>query len=204
MSASAPRYFKSPSEFRAWLEQHHADASELLVGYYKRATGKPSMTWPESVDEALCFGWIDGIRRSIDEERYCIRFTPRRRGSIWSVVNTKRVAELTREGRMRPAGLKVFEERDPKKTQLYSFERETAAMPPAYERRFRANAKAWTYWQAAPPGYKRSVTHWLTSAKREETRERRLAALIERCAIGRKIAPLEPTPSARARKRKTR
>src|SRR5256884_1747481 len=132
------KFFKTPSDLRKWFEIHHASAPELWVGYYKKDSGKPSITWPESVDEALCFGWIDGIRRRIDEHSYSIRFTPRRRGSIWSVVNTKRVAVLAHEGRMHETGLKAFNERDPKKTALYSFEREAATMPPAYERRLKA------------------------------------------------------------------
>jgi uncharacterized protein YdeI (YjbR/CyaY-like superfamily) len=175
-------YFPSPAAFRAWLDVHHASRAELLVGFYKRATGKPSLTWPESVDEALCYGWIDGIRRSMDAERYTIRFTPRRRGSVWSRVNTRRGAALIAEGRMRPAGLAAFERRDPAKTGIYSFERETAAFPPAFLAEFRANARAWAYFNARPPYYRRVAVHWVTSAKREETRRRRLAQLIARSA----------------------
>src|SRR5687768_684145 len=173
-----PKFFRTPAEFRTWLEAHHADATELLVGFYKRGTGRPSITWPESVDEALCFGWIDGIRRRIDEERYSIRFTPRRRGSIWSAVNTRRVAVLARDGRLHPSGLRAFEARDPSKTNLYSFEREAAVMPAAYERQLRANARAWAYFSAAPPSYRRVATHWIMSARQEATRQRRLALLI--------------------------
>jgi uncharacterized protein YdeI (YjbR/CyaY-like superfamily) len=177
-SAAKPRFFKTPADFRAWLLKHHDTAPELLVGFYKKGSGKPSMTWPESVDEALCVGWIDGIRRRIDDDSYSIRFTPRRSGSIWSAVNTKRVAVLTRERRMRPAGLAAFEARDAKKTAIYSYERETAVWPPAFERQFRANAKAWTHFNAAPPSYRRLATYWVTSAKQEATRQRRLATLI--------------------------
>jgi uncharacterized protein YdeI (YjbR/CyaY-like superfamily) len=182
-----PRFFASAAAFRAWLERHHATAGELLVGFYKRGTGRPSLTWPESVDEALCFGWIDGVRRRLDEERYTIRFTPRRRGSIWSVVNTKRVAVLMREGRMREAGRKAFEARDPEKTGAYSFEREHAAFTPALERQFRANTAAWRYFEAAPPWYRRVTTFYVMSAKQEATRERRLARLVDSSERGEKI-----------------
>lgn len=187
-----PRFFRSAAEFRAWLERNHLTAQELLVGFHKRATGRPSMTWPESVDEALCFGWIDGVRRRIDEARYSIRFTPRRRGSIWSVVNTKRVAVLASEGRMREAGLQAFRGRDPKKTAVYSFEREHAAFPPELERKFRANAPAWRYFQSAAPWYRRVTTHWVASAKREATRERRLKQLIAASSRGSRIDLLKP------------
>lgn len=187
-----PRFFKSPAEFRAWLEKHHATAEELLVGFYKRSIGRPSMTWPESVDEALCFGWIDGVRRRIDDASYSIRFTRRRRGSIWSAANTKRVEALVREGRMHEAGLKAFRERDPKKTNMYSFEREHAAFPPALERLFRANQRAWTFFQTTAPWYRRVTTHWVTSARRDATRERRLQLLIDTSARGKKIDLLKP------------
>ena len=182
-----PRYFKTPADFRAWLEKHHSSAAELLVGFYKRDSRKPSITWPESVDEALCFGWIDGIRRRIDDERYSIRFTPRRRGSIWSVVNTKRFAALSRGGRIADAGRAAFEGRDPERTKLYSFERETATLPAEYERQLRANAKAAAYFAAAPPHYRKLAAHWVTAAKHEETRQRRLAELIDSSAKGEKI-----------------
>ena len=191
-----PRFFKSPAEFRAWLERNHAGARELLVGFHKRGTGRPSLTWPESVDEALCFGWIDGIRRRIDDERYSIRFTPRRPGSIWSLVNTRRVAALEREGRMHEAGLKAFRQRDPKRTGIYSFEREKpATFPPELERIFRANKDAWAYFESSAPWYRRVTTHWVTSAKQDATRERRLAHLIACSARGKKIDPMKPWKS---------
>jgi len=191
-----PRFFKSPAEFRAWLERNHAGARELLVGFHKRGTGRPSLTWPESVDEALCFGWIDGIRRRIDDERYSIRFTPRRPGSIWSLVNTRRVAALEREGRMHEAGLKAFRQRDPKRTGIYSFEREKpATFPPELERIFRANKDAWAYFESSAPWYRRVTTHWVTSAKQDATRERRLAHLIACSARGKKIDPMKPGKS---------
>ena len=186
-------FFPTPADFRAWLERHHATKDELLVGFYRKDSGRASITWPESVDEALCYGWIDGIRRRIDEASYSIRFTPRRRGSIWSNVNTKRVAALVKDKRMRPAGLKAFEARDPVKSGIYSFERETAALPPAYEKSFRANRTAWTFWEAQPPGYKRLAAHYVTSAKQEDTRKRRLDILIRDSAQGLRLAPLRST-----------
>jgi uncharacterized protein YdeI (YjbR/CyaY-like superfamily) len=190
-----PTFFKTPADFRSWLEKHHARADELLVGFYKRESGKPSITWPESVDEALCFGWIDGIRRRIDDIRYSIRFTPRRRGSIWSSVNTKRVAELTKEKRMRPAGVKAFAARDPKKTGIYSFERETATLPAEFAKVFRANTKAWKFWEAQPPGYRRLAAYFVTSAKQDETRRRRLDLLIRDSAKGLRLGIARPTRS---------
>lgn len=190
-----PTFFESAAEFRLWLEKNHATAAELLVGFYKRGSGRPSMTWPESVDEALCFGWIDGIRHRIDAERYSIRFTPRRQGSVWSVVNTRRVSALTRDGRMREAGLRAFRNRDRRKTKQYSFERATAALTPELERQFRANATAWKYFSAAAPYYRRVCTHWIVSAKQEPTRQRRLALLIDASARGEKIDLLKPRKS---------
>ena len=190
-----PTFFKTPADFRSWLERHHARADALLVGFYKKESGKPSITWPESVDEALCFGWIDGIRRRIDDIRYSIRFTPRRRGSIWSNVNTKRVAELIKDKRMRPAGVKAFEARDPKKTGIYSFERETATLPAEFEKAFRANTKAWKFWEAQPPGYRRLAAYFVTSAKQDETRRRRLDVLIRDSAQGLRLGIARPTRS---------
>jgi uncharacterized protein YdeI (YjbR/CyaY-like superfamily) len=190
VTESKPTFFETPAQFRRWLKKNHSRESELLVGFWKKETGRPSITWPESVDEALCFGWIDGIRRRIDEESYSIRFTPRRRGSIWSRVNIGRVAELTRAGRMEEAGLRAYEERDPKKSEIYSFEREQAELDPESERMFRANRVAWKFFQSQPPGYRKIVTHWIISAKRAETRARRLQTLIEDSEAGRRIAQL--------------
>jgi len=186
-----PTFFATPAEFRAWLERHHADRRELLVGFYKRGSGKPSITWPESVDEALCFGWIDGVRRSLGEDAYTIRFTPRQARSTWSAVNVKRAAELIDAGRMRPAGLAAYEARGDDRTAIYSYEqRRHAALEPDQERRFRAVPEAWDWFQARPPWYRRAAIHWVTSAKRPETRERRLQTLIEDSAAGRPIGPL--------------
>jgi uncharacterized protein YdeI (YjbR/CyaY-like superfamily) len=188
-----PITFERPEDFRAWLEQHHDSERELWVGYYKKGSGKPSMTWAESVDEALCFGWIDGIRKSIDAERYTNRFTPRRKGSNWSAINIRRVAALTREGRMHPAGLKAFEARREDRSGVYSYERrEEAVLDPAFEKRFRAKRKAWAFFEAQANWYRRAAIRWVMTAKREETRERRLGTLIEDSAAGRKVPPLTP------------
>jgi uncharacterized protein YdeI (YjbR/CyaY-like superfamily) len=192
-----PVFFATRAEFRSWLERHHADRRELLVGFHKKGTGRPSITWPESVDEALCFGWIDGVRRSIGDEAYTIRFTPRQARSSWSAVNVRRAGELIEEGRMTPAGLAAFEARGDDRTAIYSYEqRHAATLDDEQERRFRAAAEAWEWFQARPPSYRRAAIHWVTSAKRPETRERRLQTLIEDCAAGRNVKPLRP-PSSR-------
>jgi uncharacterized protein YdeI (YjbR/CyaY-like superfamily) len=184
-------FFPTPDDFRGWLAEHHASARELWVGFYKKATGRASITWPESVDEALCFGWIDGIRKSIDDEAYRIRFTPRRPGSHWSRVNLERVVVLIEEGRMAPAGLSAWEARDPEKSGRYSHERGTEeGLTEPQLRRLRSNRKAWAFWQAQPPGYRRLVAGWIASAKKEETRGRRLDTLIEDCANGLRIKHL--------------
>jgi uncharacterized protein YdeI (YjbR/CyaY-like superfamily) len=186
-----PMFFATPAEFRKWLKAHHATARELWVGFYKKGSGKRSITWPESVDEALCVGWIDGVRRRIDDEGYVIRFTPRKPTSIWSSVNTRRMADLIREGRVQPAGLKAFEMRSEEKSALYSYERrESAQFDEASEAQFRAQEAAWKFFQAQAPWYRRTITYWVTSAKKEETRQRRLAQLIEHCAHGRTMPQL--------------
>src|SRR5712691_2799868 len=178
-------FMASPAEFRAWLEEHYAEARELWVGFRKKGSGSPSITWPEAVDEALCFGWIDGIRKSIDDTSYTIRFTPRKRGSIWSDVNTARVHELTKLGRMHPAGLEAFAKRDAKRAGVYSYERRNAQLDPAYEQRLKANEKAWELFSARPPWYRRAAVSWVMSAKQEATRLRRLARLVEDSENGR-------------------
>jgi uncharacterized protein YdeI (YjbR/CyaY-like superfamily) len=195
-----PRFFATPAAFRTWLERNHETARELLVGFHKRGTGRRSITWPESVDEALCFGWIDGVRRSLGDHGYTIRFTPRRPTSAWSAVNVARVAALTKLGHMRPAGLRAFAARKPEKTGVYSFERSRAAtLPTPLEQRLRADRKAAAFFDSQPPWYRRTAIHWVTSAKREETRERRLAILIRDSAAGRTIPPLTRTPRKPAR-----
>ena len=181
--------FPAAPEFRAWLDAHHNSASELFVGYYRAGSGKAAMTYPESVDEALCYGWIDGITFKIDEEVRATRFTPRRRGSNWSAVNIAKIAELTTAGRMHPAGIRAFDERDRRKDAIYSYERQPQDLPPEAEARLRANPAAWTYWEGRSPSYRRAVTYWVTNAKQEGTRERRLAALIADSAQGRIVKP---------------
>ncbi len=183
------RFFPTPADFRAWLAANHTTAAELWVGYYKKGSGRPSITWPESVDQALCFGWIDGVRKSLDGESYAIRFTPRRAGSTWSEVNTKRAFELIDQGLMQPAGLAAFAVRDEDKTAAqYSYEARRQPLDPAYEAEFRADAVAWDYWQVQPAHYRHGATHWVMSAKREETRRKRLATLVADSAAGRWIA----------------
>jgi uncharacterized protein YdeI (YjbR/CyaY-like superfamily) len=184
-------FFKTPADFRAWLEKHHATQQELSVGFYKRDSGKPSITWPESVDAALCYGWIDGVRNSIDEVSYRIRFTPRKATSTWSAINVKRVAELTKLGLVHPAGVKAFEARKGDKTGIYAYEqRRNAKLPPAFEKQFRANKKAWEFFQSQPPWYRRTTTYRVISAKQEGTRLRRLAELIRDSELGQPIKEL--------------
>lgn len=187
-----PKFFATPDEFRAWLEEHHAQASELLVGFYKKGSGKPSITWPESVDQALCFGWIDGVRRRVDDRSYTIRFSPRKPTSIWSAVNIRRAHDLNRLGLMQPAGRKAFERRDEEKSAIYAYEqRHSAVLPDAYEKQFRANSKAWAFFCSNAPWYRRTATYWVVSAKRDETRLKRLEILIRDSAAGRRIGRLE-------------
>jgi len=183
-------FFAAPSEFRSWLEKHHAEVQELWVGLHKRGTGKPSLTWPESVDCALCFGWIDGIRKSLGETSYMIRFTPRKPASTWSSINVKRVAALEKLGLMQPSGRKAFQERKDSKSGIYSYEqRKTATLSAAQEKQFRSKKTAWQYFQSQPPWYRRTTAFWVASAKKEETRQRRFAALIESSARQRRIGP---------------
>lgn len=185
-----PIYFESPDAFGRWLAKNHAREKELLVGYYRKGTGRPSLTWPESVDQALCYGWIDGVRRTVDEERYTIRFTPRRKGSNWSQVNLRRVEALIAEGRMRPAGLAAYEGRDESKTQRYSFERDNVAFTPEYEKAFRRNRKAWKFFESQPPSYRRTALWYVMSAKRTDTQERRLRELIDDSGAGLRLRHL--------------
>ena len=192
-----PTFFATPADFRAWLEANHDTAAALLVGFYKKSTGRPSITWAESVDQALCFGWIDGIRRSLGDEAYTIRFTPRRTRSTWSAVNIRHVEELTRLGLMRPSGLRAFEARTDGNSGIYSYEqRNEAKFTEAHEAQFRATPEAWAFFEARPRSYRQAAIRWVESAKREETRERRLATLIEDSASGRTIGPLT-RPGAR-------
>ena len=190
-TTTAPTFFATPDDFRRWLEKHHATERELLVGFHKRGTGKPSITWPESVDEALCVGWIDGVRRSLGTESYTIRFTPRKPRSIWSAVNVRRAQELIAAGRMRPAGLAAFEARNEQRSRLYSYEQSSHGFSEEFEKRFRRDRKAWKYFEQQAPWYRRTCMHWVMSAKKEETREKRLARLIADSAAGRPIRELD-------------
>ena len=191
METMKPRFFPTPADFRAWLEENHETERELLVGFYKKESGRASITWPESVDEALCFGWIDGVRLSHGDVAYTIRFTPRKPTSIWSAINVAKVEALKKRGRMRPAGLRAYAARTPERTGVYSFERlEAAKLTDDQERRLRADRKAAAFFDAQPAGYRRIVTHWVVSAKRPETRDKRLAQLISDCAAGRRIRQL--------------
>jgi len=181
-----PTYFPTEGEFRTWLQANHDNEPELLVGFWKKSTGRPSIDWPQARDQALCFGWIDGVRRSLGDDAYTIRFTPRRKGSIWSKVNVERFAALKAEGLMTAAGERAYEE-NKGKSGLYAYERELASLSPEDEVQFRKNGKAWADWEKRPPGYRKVVLHWVTSAKRPETRAKRLAILIESSSRGEKI-----------------
>lgn len=195
----APIFFATAAELRDWLERNHATETELMVGFYKRGSGKPSITWQELVDEELCFGWIDGVRKGIDDIRYSNRITPRKPRSTWSAVNIARAKELIRMGRMHPAGLKAFERRTDERSAIYSYEqRKAARLDPSAERSFRVNRKAWTFFQTQSPSYRRTAIWWVISAKREETRKRRLATLIADSERGRTVAPLSRPPRSRA------
>ena len=180
ITLAKPTFFPTPSDFRAWLEAHHDKFLELFVGFHKKDSGRPSITWPESVDVALCFGWIDGVRKSIDETSYMIRFTPRRPTSTWSSINIKRVRELAKMGLMHPAGLKAFAARIAKKSGIYAYEqRKETRLNAQQEKRFRANKAAWEFFRSQAAWYQRVTTWWVISAKREETKVKRLSLLIK-------------------------
>jgi uncharacterized protein YdeI (YjbR/CyaY-like superfamily) len=191
LAVSSPTFFETPAAWRAWLEAHHATAPELSVGFWKKDTGRPSISWPESVDEALCFGWIDGVRHRIDDEAYRIRFTPRRPGSVWSQVNLRRFAELQAQGRIAPAGQAAFDAGKTRPAE-YSYEREASELAPGETALFRRNRKAWAYWESCPPGYRKLNVHRVTAARRAETRAKRLSQLIDACAQGRRIDFMKP------------
>jgi uncharacterized protein YdeI (YjbR/CyaY-like superfamily) len=194
------RFFETGADLRDWLAANHDTADELWVGMYRKATGRPSITWPEVVDEVLCYGWIDGIRRGIDSTSYTNRITPRRKGSNWSAINIRRVAELEAEGRMTDAGRRAFALRDEAKSRIYSYERDAAAFDDGAETTFRADAAAWSWFEKAASSYRKAATYWVTSAKKQETRDRRLAILIEHSANGRQVPPLTPPPAIRDRR----
>ena len=181
-----PVFFETEAGFRRWLEANHESAAELLVGFWKKGSGKASIDWPQARDQALCFGWIDGLRKSLGDDAYTIRFTPRRKGSIWSKVNVERFTALKAAGLMTAEGERVYEE-NKHKSGLYAYERDAATLAPDEEARFRKVAAAWTDWEARPAGYRKTVLHWITSAKRPETRSKRLATLIDCSAAGTKI-----------------
>jgi len=187
------KFFKTPADFRKWLAAHHHSETELWVSFYKRDSGKPSITWPQSVDEALCFGWIDGIRKNIDEVSYKIRFTPRKQRSTWSAVNIKRVGELTEQGLMQEAGLKAFAARQENRSGIYSYEQRSPELPAQYAKRLKKNAAAWKFFQTQPPSYRKAVNWWVVSAKQEETRLKRLDKLIDDSAEGRRIPQFTAT-----------
>lgn len=183
-----PIFFATPTDLCEWFNQHHESETELLVGFYKKNAGKPSITWPESVDEALCVGWIDGVRKSLDDERYTIRFTPRKPSSIWSAVNIAKVETLMQEKRMKPAGLKAFELRKENKSGIYSHEQpDQIELSEDETRAFKANQKAWDFFESQPGAYRKAVLWWIVSAKKEETRVKRVATLIDDCANERRI-----------------
>jgi uncharacterized protein YdeI (YjbR/CyaY-like superfamily) len=185
------RFFKKQKDFRKWLEKNHKRNNELWVGYYKKSSDKPSIDWPQSVDEALCFGWIDGLRKSIDGESYKIRFTPRKPGSIWSAANVKRAKELIELGLMQPAGMEAFNKKDEKKINRYSFERENVKLDKEYEKKFKLNKNAWEYFQSMTPSYKKTTVWWVMSAKQAETRLKRLKILIECSEVKEKIPQMK-------------
>jgi len=181
-----PVFFPSQAEFRAWLEENHETETELIVGYYKVKTGKPSMTWSESVDQALCFGWIDGIGRSLGEESHTVRFTPRRPKSVWSAINIAKVEKLTKEGLMKPAGIAAFEKRDEKKSAVYSYENAPKELSREFEESFKKDAKAWEFFISQAPSYRRTCIYWVMSAKQDETKLRRLEKLIDASRNGKR------------------
>ena len=182
-----PTFFQTPADFATWLEQNHVTATELWVGFYTKDSGKPSITWPESVDQALCFGWIDGIRKRVDKISYQIRFTPRRRGSVWSATNIKRAIELVSQKQMRPVGLKAFAARIENKSGIYSYEQRSTELRQPYARVLKKNKAAWTFFQTQPPSYRKMIGWWIISAKKEETRMARLAKLISESAKGKRL-----------------
>jgi uncharacterized protein YdeI (YjbR/CyaY-like superfamily) len=182
-----PRFFATPADFRIWLEVHHQTRPELWVGFYTKGSGKPSITWPESVDEALCFGWIDGIRKSLDSLSYIIRFSPRQKKSVWSEINIKRVGVLLAEGRMEAAGLKAFQARRENRSGIYSYEQRRAQLPQPYQEGLQKDKAAWSFFQSQPLSYRKQVSWWVISAKKEETRQKRLQKAMETFARGKRL-----------------
>jgi uncharacterized protein YdeI (YjbR/CyaY-like superfamily) len=192
-----PTFFRTPTDFRAWLAEHHASEAELLVGFFKKRSGEPSITWPESVDEALCFGWIDGVRKRVDERSYTIRFTPRKPGSIWSDVNVTRARALIEEGRMQPAGLTAFEARREGKSGIYSYEQRNVELAEPYARLLKEDEAGWRFFEAQPASYRKAVSWWIMGAKKEETRLKRLGKLAEHSARGQRLPQFTSTKAKR-------
>lgn len=182
-----PIFFSKPSEFRKWLEKNHDTATELLVGFYKVDSGKPSMTWPESVDEALCFGWIDGVRKSMGEESYTIRFTPRKPSSNWSAINIKKMEDLIKKGLVRPEGLAAYAKRQEKKSRIYAYEKAPETLSNAYLKKLKANKKAWAFFSKQAPSYQKVINHWIMNAKQIPTQESRLQKLIDASEKGKRL-----------------
>jgi uncharacterized protein YdeI (YjbR/CyaY-like superfamily) len=185
-------YFRNAAGFRRWLENHHAKAREVWVGFYKKDSGKPGISYPEAVDQALCYGWIDGVRKAVDDVSYKNRFSPRKTRSVWSLINIRRVGELTKMGLMAEPGLAAFKGRDPKRSGMYSFENRPASLTPALQKKFTADKEAWSFFKSQPPGYRRVATWFVMSAKRDETRLRRLERLMEDSRHQRRLAMLAP------------
>jgi uncharacterized protein YdeI (YjbR/CyaY-like superfamily) len=192
-----PKFFRTPAALRAWLEKNHDTKAELVVGLYKVHAADRGVTYAQAVDEALCFGWIDGVMNGVDADSFKIRFTPRKAKSIWSQVNLAKAERLIAEGRMAPPGLAAYAARDPERAKLYSFENHPRTLPPPWAKRFRANAKAWTFFESTPPSYRRTAIFWVVSAKKEATREKRLEELIARSAAGLRLRQLTPYPRRR-------
>jgi len=182
------KFFVKQADFRKWLEKNHDKKTELIVGFYNVGSGKPSITWTQSVDEALRFGWIDGVRRGIDEESYCIRFTPRKPNSNWSAINIAKVEKLTKEDLMKPAGLAAFERRKEHKSCVYAYENEPAALSPAFQKRFKANKAAWKFFTTQAPSYQRTIIHWIMRAKQQSTQTKRLEQTISASSESKRIA----------------
>lgn len=185
-----PTFFRAQQDFRKWFEKNHEREKELLVGFYKITSGRKSITWRESVNEAICFGWIDGVRKSIDDESYCIRFTPRKPTSIWSAINIKKVEELAKKGLMHPSGLTAFSKRQEKKSAIYSYEKKPETLSPEFLQKLKANKKAWVFFQTMAPSYQRSCFHWIMTARQETTKMKRLLELINDSEMKRKIKRL--------------
>ena len=182
-----PTFFPAQADFRVWLEANHNKETELLVGFYKVDSGKPSLTWSQSVDEALCFGWIDGVRKSIDAESYSIRFTPRKTKSIWSAVNIQKIEDLTRQGLIRPAGLAAFEKREEIRSKIYAYEQKSVNLSDAFETEFKANEKAWAFFSKQAPSYQKQVINWVMTARQPATKRNRFDKLMNNSEAGLRI-----------------